>query len=73
MELGGRTLRMTANPVLDDAGARIGTVIEWLDRTQEVAIEGEVQGLVNAAKSGDLERRIELTGKSGFFHLWAAG
>ena len=35
--LGACTFRTVANPVLNDRGERIGTVVEWTDRTQEVA------------------------------------
>jgi methyl-accepting chemotaxis protein len=65
--LGGRTMRLVANPMYDEAGERLGTVIEWFDRTQEVATETEVQGIVTAVTAGNLDRRIALAGKSGFF------
>ena len=35
-QLGACTFRTVTNPVLDERGARIGTVMEWTDRTQEV-------------------------------------
>jgi len=53
-ELGDIWVRIIVNPVFDTQGGRIGTVTEWLDRTQEVAlehmVEHEVKGLVEAAK-----------------------
>ncbi|HVK99238.1 MAG TPA: PAS domain-containing protein, partial [Dongiaceae bacterium] len=33
VEVGGRTIVITATPVFDSADKRLGTVIEWLDRT----------------------------------------
>ncbi len=39
-------------------GGRVGTVFEWTDRTPEVAVEGEMQTMLSAVLSGDLERRI---------------
>ena len=66
-ELGNRSYRITAGPVLDSAGNRIGTVAEWLDRTTEVAVEKEVHSIVNSAMKGDLGKRIELHNKVGFF------
>lgn len=66
--IGGRTLLFVASPVVDDSGVRIGTVVEWTDRTEEVGVEREVQELVDAAKIGDLSRRIDSDTKSGFFH-----
>ena len=73
IEVGGRSLRITANPVVDEAGERIGTTVEWLDRTAEVAVEREIDDLVAAAGRGDLERRVELAGKQGFFRSLAEG
>lgn len=66
ISVGGRTFRLTANPITTDKG-RSGTVVEWEDRTEEVAIESEIDQLVAAASQGDFSRSIELTGKTGFF------
>ena len=65
--VGGRHMRVIANPVIGEAGACLGTVAEWVDRTQEVSIEEEIQGIVNASLDGDLTRRIDTGNKSGFF------
>ncbi len=73
IQIGGRHFRFIANPVLDDQGGRIGTVVEWTDRTQELAVEDEVQSIVDAARAGDLSRRIGLQGKVGFFESLAGG
>ncbi len=67
LEIGGRNLVVTANPVINDKGERLGAVAEWIDRTTEVAVEKEVADLVSAAANGDLTKRLDLTGKEGFF------
>jgi methyl-accepting chemotaxis protein len=72
-KVGGHTFRFIANPVFDAAGKRIGTVVEWVDRTQELTAEEEVQSIVAAAREGDLTRRIDESGKEGFFKTLAAG
>ncbi|MEY8688797.1 MAG: methyl-accepting chemotaxis protein, partial [Leptothrix sp. (in: b-proteobacteria)] len=66
-QLGGRTVRLVANPMNDESGRRLGTVVEWVDRTEEVKIEAEVQGMVGAVTDGELTRRISLEGKSGAY------
>jgi methyl-accepting chemotaxis protein len=71
--IGRRTLRLVANPVVDDDGTRLGTALEWTDRTQEVAIEQEIDQLVEAARGGELTRRIGLSGKRGFFRQLGEG
>lgn len=71
--LGGRTLRVIASPMLDPQGKRLGTVVEWADRTAELAAEREVQAIVDAIVEGRLDRRIPLEGKKGFFEALAKG
>lgn len=66
-DIGGRTMRFIANPVVDAAGTRLGTAVEWTDRTQEVGVEQEIDSLVEAASAGDLTRRLDTADKSGFF------
>jgi methyl-accepting chemotaxis protein len=71
--IGTRTMRFVANPIVAPDGARIGTVVQWADRTQEVAVETEVQGIVARALAGDLDGRISLEGKDGFLKNLSAG
>ncbi|MCB1773417.1 MAG: PAS domain-containing protein, partial [Gammaproteobacteria bacterium] len=72
-ELGGRTMHLVANPVTADDGTRLGTALEWTDRTQEVAVEREIDQLVESARDGDLDRRIALGDKNGFFRQLGEG
>jgi methyl-accepting chemotaxis protein len=67
IEIGGRTFSLVANPIIDSAGERVGSVVEWRDRTAEVAVEREVDGIVKAAVAGDFTKRLEMNGKDGFF------
>jgi methyl-accepting chemotaxis protein-1 (serine sensor receptor) len=71
--VGGRTFGLIANPVLGEEGERLGTVVEWQDRTEEVAIEKEVGEIVAAAGSGDFSMKIDESNKSGFFETLSAG
>jgi len=73
MLVGGRSLRVIASPIIDSEGGRLGTVVEWLDRTQEVATENEIQGIVDSSLAGDLSQRIELGDKCGFFKALSSG
>jgi methyl-accepting chemotaxis protein len=65
--LGSLTFRTVSSPVVGDKGERIGTVMEWTDRTQEVGIEKEMQTMLSAVINADLASRIALDSKSGFF------
>jgi len=71
--VGALTFRMVSSPVTNETGERIGTVMEWTDRTQEVGVEQEMQTMLSAVNSGDLARRIALDGKSGFFAATSRG
>jgi methyl-accepting chemotaxis protein len=73
VKMGDASLRLTANPVVDGAGKRVGTVVQWVDRTQEVATEEEVQAIVSKAIDGDLTVRIREEGKEAFFKTLADG
>ena len=72
-KMGPLTLKLTHTPVFDDNGERIGTAMEWINRTQEVAVEKEIEGIVEGALEGDLTNRIRKEGKTGFFEVLAVG
>ena len=67
IEVAGLHFELVATPVQEAGGARLGTVVEWRDRTAEVGIEREIEGVVSAAAEGDFARRVQPEGKSGFF------
>lgn len=71
--IGGRTFLLTANPIELDDGTRLGTVVEWMDRTAEVSIEKEIDAVVEAAGNGDFTRQITLDDKVGFFKNLSSG
>ncbi|MBI5926032.1 MAG: PAS domain-containing protein [Aquabacterium sp.] len=65
----GLIFALTANPINDEQGNRLGTVVEWKDRTAEVNAENEISNLVNGATQGDFSQRMVLEGKEPFFRL----
>jgi methyl-accepting chemotaxis protein len=73
LALGAATLRIIATPVLDARGNPVGTVVQWIDRTQEIAAEKELAMMVANAIDGDLTTRIGEDGKQGFFKVLAGG
>jgi methyl-accepting chemotaxis protein len=66
LRVGGHVLDITASPVSDAGGKHIGTVMEWVDRTQEAEAERELGAAVKQALEGDLAVRIAAQGRSGF-------
>ena len=69
----GRHFRLIANPIIDDSGERLGSVVEWQDRTQEVMVENEISSVVASAALGDFTARIGTSGKKNFFLNLAEG
>lgn len=73
IEVGGRHMHLIVNPVSDKDGNRIGTVVEWNDKTAEVRIQEEMDNIIAAANDGDLSERIGLDDKDGFFKQLSTG
>jgi methyl-accepting chemotaxis protein len=73
LEFGKAMLRIISTPVLDGQGSRVGTVVQWIDRTQEIAVEQELETTVAKAIEGDLTVRVAEQGKQGFFKVLATG
>jgi len=73
IKVGGRTFSLVANPVFGPNGERLGSVVEWKDRTDEVSVEAEINDLVLGASQGDFTKRIALEGKTGFFRNLGEG
>ncbi len=71
--LGDFTFRTVTNPVIGERGERLGTVMEWSQRTQEVRVEKELQNMISAINGGTLNKRIDLAGKNGFFEAMSRG
>ncbi|MCI0667321.1 MAG: methyl-accepting chemotaxis protein [Methylococcaceae bacterium] len=73
LKIGSRTMKVIMSPVRDDAGERVGIIVEWIDQTDEVAIENEINAIVQASVRGEFDQRIDLKGKQGFFERLAQG
>lgn len=70
IQVGGRTFSLIANPIRKE-GKRVGTVVEWKDRTEEANVENEIGTMVTAAAHGDFSVQLALEGKTGFFKTLA--
>ena len=63
--------RLIANPIFDRNGQRIGSVVEWADRTSEVQSEKEISHLVEEAAAGNFTIRAKEEDKNGFMLFMA--
>ncbi len=68
---GERTFAVVATPVVIGDDQRVGTVLEWTELTTELAVQAEVDTIVNAALAGDLSGRIRVADKHGFMRRLA--
>ena len=67
MEIIGRLYDVVTTPVYSETGEHMGTVGVWIDQTDVVKAENEVEDVVRAAVNGDFTHRISLEGKKDFF------
>jgi methyl-accepting chemotaxis protein len=68
--IGGRCFSLVACPVNNEGGERLGTVVEWHDRTTEIKIENEVAEIIGLAASGDFSRRLDSSRMNGFLNRY---
>ncbi len=73
LTLGGHALVLNMTPIVDKSGTRLGTVIEWRDRSNGVSMENEVKSVVEDALLGNLYARLPVEGKIGFHANLAGG
>ncbi|WP_428246358.1 methyl-accepting chemotaxis protein [Ferrovibrio sp.] len=64
--VGGRRFELIASPVVNRQGARLGTVVEWADITEQLRLESEVIAAIAMASEKGFSERMDLAGKSGF-------
>ncbi|MCI4662969.1 MAG: nitrate- and nitrite sensing domain-containing protein [Neomegalonema sp.] len=73
VKLGGRDLILTMNPVLNEVGAPLGVVVEWADRTSELAMQDQIDLVIDAARAGDFSKSIDLSGMDGSYERMGSG
>jgi methyl-accepting chemotaxis protein len=67
----GRQMQIDIFPVIDAEGRTSGYAVQWVDRTNEVRTEQEVERVIAGAVAGDLAQRLSLDGKQGFLAVLA--
>jgi len=70
--VGNRHFDLSVSTVSGENGVRLGAMLEWRDRTSEIAVQDEVATVASAAAAGDFSRRVPLDGKTGFLRDIAA-
>ncbi|WP_373017541.1 methyl-accepting chemotaxis protein [Thiomicrorhabdus sp.] len=67
IQLGDMLFHLVAQPVLDSEGIRIGSVVEWLDMTQQRSIEARLDGVLRLAAKGHTDLTLDSKGLDGFY------
>ena len=67
MRYGDTHIAQIVSMIRNAEGQSVGTVCEWRDRSVEVQVEEEVARIVQSAAAGDLNGRVAVEGKEGFF------
>lgn len=57
--VGDMFFRLTVNPIFDEDGERLGTVIEWVDQTQDKRVENQIREALKLAVDGDVTYRLD--------------
>jgi methyl-accepting chemotaxis protein len=66
IQFGSKTINLNTTPIIEN-NSRVGTVVEWSDRTSEVAVEKDIDHIISQASKGSFDQKIDLTDKDGFF------
>ncbi len=65
MQVGDMFFKLTANPIFDNEGERLGTVVEWINETQEKRVENQIAEALRLAVAGDVTYRLDTSIASG--------
>ncbi|UQB42641.1 PAS domain S-box protein [Thiomicrospira microaerophila] len=68
IEIGGFHLELAMLPIKNRANQRVATLVEWIDRTQEVQLLNHVAATVKRAQNGYLGERIDVDQLEGVAH-----
>ena len=66
IEIAQLTFEVIVVPIMSN-GHKMGYVVEWRDRTQEVELERQVASIIQASEEGMMHLRLDLTQANGSF------
>ncbi|WP_051640629.1 methyl-accepting chemotaxis protein [Thiomicrorhabdus sp. Milos-T2] len=66
IEYGNATVDLIIDPIFDENNNRIGTVAEWKNMTEQLAIEANIEDIITNASTGELSGRIDDSLLTGF-------
>ena len=72
VSIGHVHFKQLITPMFNDQG-QSGFIVEWTDQTAELAIQGQVGNIIEAAARGELDQRLQADGQVEFLTALAAG
>ncbi len=66
IKVGAMEFRLTLSAIIDPQNQQIGCALEWVDITEEMDAQRQIENLINGAISGELDERIETSRYHGF-------
>ena len=66
IKAGPLEFRLTLSAIIDPDQNQIGCALEWVDITEEMDAQRQIEGLINGAIDGELDERIETSNYHGF-------
>ncbi|WP_261842226.1 methyl-accepting chemotaxis protein [Aliamphritea ceti] len=73
IQIGDRHFSLIANPVVNEVGQRLGTVVEWSDITEQLDAEKQIEALIARSVAGELDDRLDTTSYDGFMKTISDG
>ena len=73
LRIGGRVFDQVVTPAKNRDGHTVGWSLEWIDRTDELAAQGDVERVIKGAVAGDLTGRVDASRFEGFLRTAGQG
>lgn len=64
--VGSLTMELIISPIYDENSTRLGTVAEWRNLTDQLAVESVIEGIIESASKGKLDTQIDNAQFEGF-------
>lgn len=66
IKVAGLEFELTAIALRDERGNHVGTAVQWVDTTEQNDAQRQIEELISAAISGQLDKRIDTSKYQGF-------
>ncbi len=68
IKVGKLEFKLTLSAIIDSDSQQIGCALEWVDITEEMDAQRQIEGLIQSAIDGEVDDRIDTSAYHGFMH-----